>query len=66
MWLKENIGVLEVLRLVEDAMGEGIRGRLMWYSLKCNWLELLPLQWDGDVRKLIKGNDEYVPLCGRE
>ena len=39
VWVRENMGVLEVLRLVK----EGIRGRRMWYSLKCNRLELLPL-----------------------
>ncbi|KAJ8435759.1 LOW QUALITY PROTEIN: hypothetical protein Cgig2_003181 [Carnegiea gigantea] len=58
VWVKENIGVLEVLRLVEEAMGEGIRGRQMWYNLKCNRLELLPSGLDGDVKKLMKGNDD--------
>ncbi|KAJ8431692.1 hypothetical protein Cgig2_006548 [Carnegiea gigantea] len=56
----ENIGVLEVLRIVEEAMGKGIRGRRMWYSLKCNRLESLSLRRDGDVKKLMKGNDEYA------
>ena len=35
VWVKENKGVLDVLRLVEE-VGEGLRSRLMWYSLKCN------------------------------
>jgi len=43
VWVKENMGVLEVLRIVEEAMREGVRGWRMWYSLKCNRLELLPL-----------------------
>ena len=47
---------------MEDAIREGIRGRLMWYSLKCNRLELLPLRQYGDVRKLMKGNDGYAYL----
>ena len=54
--------MLEVLRLVEEAMTEVIRGRRMWYSLKCNGMELLPLGQDGDVKKLMKGNDEYAYL----
>ncbi|KAJ8425362.1 hypothetical protein Cgig2_032878 [Carnegiea gigantea] len=62
VWVKENMGVLEVLRIVEEAMGEGIRDWHMWYSLKCNRLELLPLGQDGDVKKLMKGNDEYAYL----
>ncbi|KAJ8435704.1 hypothetical protein Cgig2_002661 [Carnegiea gigantea] len=62
VWVKENMGVLEVLRIVEEAMGKGIRGRRMWYSLKYNRLELLPLGRDGDVKKLMKGNDEYAYL----
>ncbi|KAJ8437858.1 hypothetical protein Cgig2_002992 [Carnegiea gigantea] len=43
-------------------MGEGLRGRRMWYSLKCNRFELLPLRRDGDFKKLMKGNDEYAYL----
>ncbi|KAJ8430893.1 hypothetical protein Cgig2_003886 [Carnegiea gigantea] len=43
VWVKENIGVLEVLRLVEEAIGEAVWGGGMWYSLKCNRFELLPL-----------------------
>jgi len=62
VWMKENMGVLEVLRIVEEAMGEGIRGQRMWYSLKCNRLELLPLGRDGDVKKLMKASDEYAYL----
>ncbi|KAJ8419911.1 hypothetical protein Cgig2_000658 [Carnegiea gigantea] len=44
-WVKKNMGVLKVLRSVEEAMGE-----------------LLPLGRDGDVKKLMKGNDEYAYL----
>jgi len=61
MWVKENTGV--VLRLVKEVMGDGIRGRLMWYILKYNRIELLPLGCDGDVRKLLNDNDEYAYLC---
>ncbi|KAJ8439204.1 hypothetical protein Cgig2_003417 [Carnegiea gigantea] len=66
--VKENMGVVKVMRLVEEAMGEGIRGRLVWYSLKCNRMELLPLGRDGDVRKLMKVNDEhtYLYVAGSE
>ena len=60
--VKENMGVLELLRIVEEAMGKGIRGRRMWYSLKCNRFELLPFGRDGDVKKLMKGNNEYAYL----
>ncbi|KAJ8434229.1 hypothetical protein Cgig2_005908 [Carnegiea gigantea] len=62
VWMKEHMSVLEVLRLVEEAMGEGLPGWQMWYSLKCNRFELLPLGRDGDVKKLMKGNDEYTYL----
>ncbi|KAJ8431694.1 hypothetical protein Cgig2_006550 [Carnegiea gigantea] len=34
----------------------------MWYSLKCNRLESLSLGRDGDVKKFMKGNDEYAYL----
>ena len=60
MWVKENMGVLDVLRLVEEVIGEGLRSRLMWYSLKCNRMELLPLGREANVGKLMKGNDEYA------
>ncbi|KAJ8429581.1 hypothetical protein Cgig2_023787 [Carnegiea gigantea] len=50
VWVKENMGVLEVLRIVEEAMGEGTRGQRMWY------------RWDSDVKKLMKENDEYAYL----
>ena len=54
-----------MLPIVEEEMGEDIRGWRMWYSLECNQLELLPLGWDGDVQKLMKGSNKYA-LCGRE
>ncbi|KAJ8423056.1 hypothetical protein Cgig2_019826 [Carnegiea gigantea] len=62
------MGVLDMLRLVEEVMREGLRGRLMWYSLKCNQMELLPLGRDADMGKLMKGNDEYayVYVAGSE
>ncbi|KAJ8435614.1 hypothetical protein Cgig2_012268 [Carnegiea gigantea] len=68
VWVKENMGVLDVLRLVEEVMGEGLRGQLMWYSLKCNRMKLLPLGWYADMGKLMKGNDEYayVYVAGSE
>ena len=58
VWVKENMEVVDVLRLVEEAMWKGIRGRLTQYGLKCNRMKLLPLGWDGGVEKLMKGNDE--------
>ena len=54
--------MLEVIWLVEKAIGEGLRCRLMWHSLKCNQIKLLPFGRDGDFRKLMKGNDEYEYL----
>jgi len=35
---------------------------MIWYSLKCNRMELLPLGRDVDGRKLMKDNDEYAYL----
>ena len=62
VWVKENMGMLKVLRLVDEVMWEAVRGQRMWYSLKCNRFKLLPLGQDGNVKKLMKGNDEYAYL----
>jgi len=62
VWVKENMVVVEVLRLVEEAIDEGLRGQLIWYSLNYNQMKLLPFGSNGDVRKLMKSNDEYARL----
>ncbi|KAJ8430880.1 hypothetical protein Cgig2_011343 [Carnegiea gigantea] len=36
VWVKENMGVLEVLRLVEEAISKGLRGRRMWDTMEGN------------------------------
>ena len=41
-------------------MGEALKGRTMWYTLKYFRRKLIPFGKDVDVRKLMKGNDEYV------
>lgn len=33
IWVKKNMTVLAVMMLVEAAMGEALRGRVMWFSL---------------------------------
>jgi len=60
IWIKENMAVENVERLVEELMGEGLQGRKMWYSMKYNRREVLLLRKDVDVMKLMKGNKDYA------
>ena len=41
-------------------MGEGLKGRRLWYNTKYNQSTLLLLHRDGDVCKLITSNDEFA------
>ena len=44
---------------MEGTIQEGLQGCSLWYSTKYDQKMLLPLQRDGDVGKLVKGNDEF-------
>ena len=59
VWVKENMCVREVQNLVEEVMGEGLKGRKLWYSMKYDRTEVMLLWRDVDVKKLMKGNDEH-------
>ncbi|KAJ8444545.1 hypothetical protein Cgig2_000824 [Carnegiea gigantea] len=59
VWVKEDMTAVEVMMLVEAAMGEGLKGRVMWLSLKYDRRQLIRLGRDADVMKLMKGNEEY-------
>ncbi|KAJ8423715.1 hypothetical protein Cgig2_002087 [Carnegiea gigantea] len=58
--VRENIGAGGVVRVAEETMGEGLREHRLWYSTKFDQNAIMPLQRDGDVVKLIKGNDEFL------
>jgi len=60
IWIKENMVVENVERLVEELMGEGLQGRETWYSMKHDRREVLLLWKDVDVMKLMKGNEDYA------
>jgi len=60
LWLKENMSVVHVQRLVKEVLGEGLKGRQMWYNMKYDRREVLLLGKDVDVTKLINRNEEYA------
>ncbi|KAJ8444821.1 hypothetical protein Cgig2_034056 [Carnegiea gigantea] len=57
--VKVNMGVGDVMKVVGETMGEGLRERRLWYSTKFDQNMIMPLQRDGDVVKLVKGNDTF-------
>ena len=59
MWTTQGMGYDEVVKVVEATIEDGLRGRRLLYSTKYDRKMLLPLQRDGDVGKLLKGNDEF-------
>jgi len=62
------MSVVDVQRLVEEVMGEGLKGRKMWYNMKYDGREVMLLMRDVDVKKLMKGNDKhgYIYVGGEE
>ena len=58
--MRQNIGVADVVKVEEEMMGEGFRECRLWYNTKFDRNLLMPLQRDGDVGKLIKGNDDFM------
>ena len=59
VWLRQDMGYDDVVKVVEGTIEEGIQGRSLWYSTKYDRKMLLPLRRDADVGKLVKGNDEF-------
>ena len=59
MWITQGMTFDEVVKVVEATIEEGLRGRRLLYSTKYDRKMLLPLQRDGDVGKLLKGNDDF-------
>jgi len=58
--VKGNMGVGDVVKVVQETMGKGLREHMRWYSTKFDRNMIMPLQREGDVVKLIKGNDEFL------
>jgi len=59
VWITQGMRYDEVVKVVEATIEDGLRGRRILYSTKYDRKMLLPLQRDGDVGKLVKGNDEF-------
>ena len=66
IWLQQNMGVGNVLKLAEEAMQEGLREHRLWNNAQFDCSMIMSLHRDADVGKLIKGNDEFVYVCCRE
>ncbi|KAJ8436061.1 hypothetical protein Cgig2_000357 [Carnegiea gigantea] len=59
VWVRQNIRVDEV-KLAEEIVGEGLKGRKLWYNTKYDRSMWMLLHRDVDVCKLIKSNDEFA------
>ena len=59
VWLRQDLGLHDVVKVVEGTIQEGLQGRSLWYSTKYDRKMVLPLRRDVDVGKLVKGNDEF-------
>jgi len=60
IWVKPDMSVLVVRRLVEEVMGEGLQERRMCYSVKFDRGAMLAMWRDEDVKKLLKRNDDHA------
>ena len=67
-WISPSMGVGDVLKLLEREIGESVKGRRVWYSLKFDRRMLMALEKDEDVVKLVRGNDghAYVYIVGND
>jgi len=67
-WVKADMSVLVVRRLVDEVMGEALQECEMWYSMKYDRGAMLPMWRDVDVKKLLKGNYDhaYIYVGGEE
>ena len=63
VWVREGMRIGNVVKLMEEAMGEWLGERRLWYTTKYDRWMIFLVQGDADVWsvwKLIKGNDEFV------
>jgi len=60
IWVKPDMSVVVVRRLVEEVLGEGLEERGLWYSMKYDRGSMLAVRRDEDVKKLCKGNDDHA------
>jgi len=68
IWISPSMRVGDVLKLLEREIGESVRERHVWYSLKFDRRMLMALEKDEDVVKLVRGNDghAYVYIVGKD
>ena len=59
-WLRKGMGIGNMVRVVEEVMGEGLSDRSMWFNTKYDRSMMVWMQRDVDVGKLIKGNEEFA------
>ena len=59
VWFRQDMRFDDVVKVVEGTVEEGLRGYRLWYNTKYDRKMLLPLQRDGDMGKLMKGNEEF-------
>jgi len=57
------MGVGGILKLLEREIGESVRGRHVWYSLKFDRRTLMTLEKHENVVKLVRGNDGHAYVC---
>ena len=60
VWLMEDIEVDDVMKLVQETIREELWNRMVLYNTKYDRNMLMAFQRDGDLEKLVKGND----ACG--
>ena len=60
--MSPSMGIGDVLKMAEKEMGESLRGRDVWYTLKFDRRLLLLFGKDVDIVKLVRGNDGHVYL----
>jgi len=60
IWLRGGMGIGNVMKVVEEVMGECLGERRLCFNTKYNRSMILLLQRDVDVWKLTKGNDEFA------
>jgi len=59
VWLRQDMGLDDVVKVVEGTIQEGLQRRSLWYSTKYDQKMQLPLQTIVDAGKLVKVNDEF-------
>jgi len=68
IWVYDNMRYCDVLKLVENAVGVAWKEVNVWYTMKFDRRLLLPLENDGDIRSMMRGNDghAYVYVTAKE